>query len=77
MPEYERKEKKHMDEKLFFHTVATESAKAYVNSNQPEYQRTGTKGYAKDFAQKYLEAYKVAMDVYNDQLKNLKTDHII
>lgn len=66
-----------MDEKLFFHTVATESAKAYVNCNLPEYQKTGTKGYAKDFAQKYLEAYKVAMDVYSDQSVKLKANRTI
>ena len=66
-----------MDKELFFHTVATESAKAYVSSNAPEYMESGTEGFAKDFSEKYLAAYKVAMSVYEENKASLKKDGLI
>lgn len=56
-----------MDKTLFLHTVATETAKVYTESNKPEYLMTGIEGFVKDFSSKYLEAYKIAEDLYNNQ----------
>lgn len=52
-----------MDKELFYHTVATETAKAYVSSNMPDYIESGSANYAKDFAEKYIEAYEIAKNV--------------
>lgn len=52
-----------MDKELFYHTVATKTAKAYVSSNMPDYKESGSANYAKDFAEKYIEAYEIAKNV--------------
>lgn len=66
-----------MDEKLFLHTVATESAKAFTASNTPAYKTEGTAGFARDFSEKYLEAYKVAKTIYDDKKIQLKIDGLL
>lgn len=60
------------DVKIVAHEIAMEAAKAYVQSNLPEYKERGTAGYAEDMARKYAEAYPVArktLDKYYDQAK--------
>lgn len=52
-----------MDKELFYHTVAAETAKAYVSNNMPLYINSGSANYAKDFAEKYIEAYEIAKNV--------------
>lgn len=52
-----------MDKELFYHTVATETAKTYVSNNMPLYINSGSANYAKDFAEKYIEAYEIAKNV--------------
>ena len=52
-----------MDKELFYHTVATETAKAYVSNNMPLNINSGSANYAKDFAEKYIEAYEIAKNV--------------
>lgn len=52
-----------MDKELFYHTVATETAKVYVSNNMPLYINSGSANYAKDFAEKYIEAYEIAKNV--------------
>lgn len=60
-----------MDKELFFHTVATETAKAFTSSNMPEYiNNSGTMGFAEDFAKKYAEAYAIAENYYSKNLNN-------
>ena len=55
-----------MDKALYCHTVATETAKAFVSANMPQYiHSTGSDGFAEDFAKKYAEAYMVAENYYN------------
>ena len=50
-----------MDKISFCDTVALETARAFVSSNMTEYiNNSGTEGFAKDFSQKYLEAYQIA-----------------
>ena len=66
-----------MDEKLFFHTVATETAKAYVSSNMPQYQIDGFQKFAEDFSEKYFEAYKVAQKVFDKNHVHLTADKLI
>ena len=56
-----------MDKELFCHTVASETAKAFTSTNMSEYINvSGSAGFAKDFAEKYLEAYSIAKKTYND-----------
>ena len=56
-----------MDKELFFHTVATETAKAFTSSNMPEYiNNSGTMGFAEDFAKKYA----AAENYYSKNLNN-------
>lgn len=43
-----------MDEDLFFHTVATETAKAYVSSNMPQYIHDGSQKFAEDVGGYYF-----------------------
>ena len=54
-----------MDKELFYHTVATETAKAYVSNNMPLYINSGSANYAKDFAEKYIEASGIKEIVKN------------
>jgi hypothetical protein len=56
-----------MDKISFCDTVALETARAFVSSNMPEYiNNSGTEGFAKDFSQKYLEAYQIANKYYTE-----------
>ena len=66
-----------MDKDLFFHTVATETAKAYVSSNMPQYIHDGSQKFAEDFSEKYFEAYKVAQEVFDKNRVHLKADKLI
>lgn len=66
-----------MDKDLFFHTVASETAKAYVSSNMPQYIHDGSQKFAEDFSEKYFEAYKVAQKMYDKNKVRLKTDGLI
>lgn len=60
-----------MDKKLACHSIALESAKTYVNANLAEYiNDKGISAYAKDMAQQYIDAYKVAEKVFHEP-KNL------
>lgn len=63
-----------MDKKLICHEIAIVSAKAYCDSNLPEYINTsGIKGYASDMFDKYLEAY----DAVKDKLVSLPKSNSI
>lgn len=66
-----------MDEKLFFHTVATETAKAYTSSNMPEYVHEGASKFAEDFSVKYFEAYKAAKEFYDKNRIQFKSDGLL
>lgn len=55
-----------MDRDLMAHSIALEVSKAYINSNLPQYtNESGIKGMAKDMAEKYMVAYKEAIDTFN------------
>lgn len=63
-----------MNQEMFAHTVATETAKAFTSSNMPEYMNeSGSIGFANDFSKKYFEAYEVAINYYNDNKAKLKS----
>ena len=66
-----------MDKDLFFHTVATETAKAYTSSNMPQYLHDGSQKFAEDFSEKYFEAYKVAQEMYEHSKARLKAEGLI
>ena len=56
-----------MDKKTACHAIALEASKAFVAANMPEYvNNSGVKGFAKDMAQQYIDAYKSAESVFND-----------
>lgn len=61
-----------MDKEKACHAIALETAKAFVSCNMPEYiNSTGSAGHAKDMAEKYIDAYKIAEKVFNDP-KNIQ-----
>ena len=65
-----------MNKELACHEIALESAKAFVNSNMPEYVHVkGVKGCAIDMAQAYIDAYNAAQSVFNDP-KNISKARI-
>ncbi|MDQ4680862.1 hypothetical protein [Stenotrophomonas maltophilia group sp. RNC7] len=57
-----------MDKKLICHDIALLTAKAFVDSNMPEYiNNSGAKGYASDMIKKYLEVYPLIKEEYENQ----------
>ncbi len=57
-----------MDKNLACHEIAMETARAYISSNMPEYVNiSDSKGYAKDMAEKYYEAYREAKKVFDEK----------
>ncbi len=54
-----------MDKKMILHEIAMESAKTFCKSNAPEYQASGTIGYATDLVQQYFIAHNAASEAYD------------
>lgn len=60
-----------MDKKQICHDIALFTAKAFVDSNMPEYiNSSGTKGYSSDMIKKYLEVYPIIEKEYENQCPN-------
>lgn len=63
-----------MDKSQIIHEIAIISAKAYCDSNMPEYKISGIEGFAADMVKSYLKASESAKQAW-DEYKP-KTDSV-